>query len=212
MARRVEKKSVSEPGADDLEILHPEREVTIAGRQLVVREYGFIEGLRLVPLADPLIEELRAHIEAGRPSSVEAVHAILGRHAGVVAALMAAAVDIEVEWVDSLGQDAGTALMFWWWRVNGPFLRALCRRPIQDGSGARGTARWADIYATLIAAGYGDAATIGRMTERQLMLHFGAASRLDRRCRADRLLDVNLAFAGGKDAETYLKALLKPLT
>lgn len=48
------------------------------------------------------------------------------------------------------------------------------------------------------------------MTQRQILLHFEAANRLDRRRRAERLLDVNMAFAGGKDAETYRKALLKP--
>lgn len=122
MAERVAKKTpAAEPGADDLEILHPEREVTIAGRRLVVREYGFIEGLRLLPLADPLIEDLRAHLEDGQPWGVQAVHAMLGRHAEAVVQLVAMAADVEPEWIDSLDQDAGTALMFWWWTVNGPF-------------------------------------------------------------------------------------------
>lgn len=121
MARRVEKKSASESGADDLEILHPEREVVIAGRPLVVREYGFIEGLRLIPLADPLIEELRVHLEAARPTSVEAIHAMLARHVDVVVQLIAVATDVEPEWIDRLDQDAGTQLMFCWWQVNGPF-------------------------------------------------------------------------------------------
>lgn len=123
MAERVEKKTpAAEPGADDLEILHPEREVTIAGRRLVVREYGFIEGLRLLPLADPLIEDLRAHLEEGHPWSVQAVHALLGRHAETVAQLMAVAADVEPEWIDRHARHAaGTELMFWWWTVNGPF-------------------------------------------------------------------------------------------
>lgn len=120
MARKVAKPA-PEPGANDLEILHPEREVTIAGRQLVVREYGFIEGLRLVPLADPLIEELRGCIESERLAAVETIHALLGRHVEVVVQLIAVAADVEPEWIDSLDQDAGTALMFWWWTVNGPF-------------------------------------------------------------------------------------------
>lgn len=122
MAKRVEKKTpAAEPGADDLEILHPERETTIAGRQLVVREYGFIEGLRLMPLINPLVEDLRAHLEAGQAAGAEDIHTMLGRHADVVVQLMAVAADVEPEWIDSLDQEAGTALMFWWWTVNGPF-------------------------------------------------------------------------------------------
>lgn len=120
MARKVAKPA-PEPGADDLEILHPEREVIIVGRQLVVREYGFVEGLRLMPLAEPLIEALRTHLEDGQPWGVEAVHAMLGRHAEAVVRLMAVAADVEPEWIDSLDQNAGTELMFWWWTVNGPF-------------------------------------------------------------------------------------------
>lgn len=56
----------------------------------------------------------------------------------------------------------------------------------------------------------GSASDIGRMTERQILLHYDCALRLERRQRADRLIDVNLAFAGGKDAETHLKALNTP--
>lgn len=109
------------PGHDDLEVLHPERRLIIAGRQITVREYGFVEGLRLQPLAEPLIEDLRAHLEEGRSWNVEAVHSLLGRHADAVLRLMAVAADVESEWIDSLDQDAGAALMFLWWTVNGPF-------------------------------------------------------------------------------------------
>ncbi|HLD65154.1 MAG TPA: hypothetical protein VJA19_03835 [Pseudomonas sp.] len=48
------------------------------------------------------------------------------------------------------------------------------------------------------------------MTERQILLHYDCALRLERRQRAARLIDCNLAFAGGKDAETHLKSLNNP--
>lgn len=47
------------------------------------------------------------------------------------------------------------------------------------------------------------------MTHRQILLHYEAELRRQRRERADRLMDINLAFAGGKDAEQHLKGLLK---
>ncbi|MFY1053540.1 hypothetical protein ACOQNP_18130 [Ectopseudomonas khazarica] len=64
-------------------------------------------------------------------------------------------------------------------------------------------------YATLIAAGYGDAERIGKLTERQLLMYYEAELRRQRRARAEFLTDANMAFAGGKDAEQHLKALLK---
>lgn len=47
------------------------------------------------------------------------------------------------------------------------------------------------------------------MTQRQILLHYEAELRRQRRERADHLMDANMAFVGGKDAEQYLKALLK---
>lgn len=47
------------------------------------------------------------------------------------------------------------------------------------------------------------------MTQRQILLHYDAELRRQRRDRADRLVDLNLAFAGGKDAEAHLKELRK---
>lgn len=47
------------------------------------------------------------------------------------------------------------------------------------------------------------------MTERQLLLIYAAEQRRRRRERAETLTDMNLAFAGGKDAEKHMKALLK---
>lgn len=48
------------------------------------------------------------------------------------------------------------------------------------------------------------------MTERQILLHYEAELRRQRRERADRMTDINLAFAGGKDAEERVLALSKP--
>lgn len=49
------------------------------------------------------------------------------------------------------------------------------------------------------------------MTERQILLHYGAELRRRRRERAEQLMDVNLAFAGGKEAEQHMKGLQKDL-
>ncbi len=47
------------------------------------------------------------------------------------------------------------------------------------------------------------------MTERQLLLFYAAEQRRRSRQRAEALTDMNLAFAGGKDAEAHMKNLLK---
>src|SRR5690606_5899158 len=86
----------------------------------------------------------------------------------------------------------------------------LCAQRGATGGGTphrRSAPRWADAYAALTRAGYGRPDELGRMTERQLLLHFAAVQRMERRERAARLVDMNLAFAGGKDASAHLQTL-----
>jgi len=45
------------------------------------------------------------------------------------------------------------------------------------------------------------------MTKRQILLLYDAVLRRQKRLRAERLSDTNLAFAGGKDASALLKQL-----
>lgn len=48
------------------------------------------------------------------------------------------------------------------------------------------------------------------MTKRQILLYYDAELRRTRRERAEQLVDMNLAFAGGKTAEAHQRDLLKP--
>lgn len=66
--------------------------------------------------------------------------------------------------------------------------------------------RWSDVFATLHAAGHSEHDIRG-YTHRQLMLHFHAAERAERRRRADSIIDGNAAQHGGDAANKLLKAL-----
>lgn len=127
MAAKVEpgkprRKPAAKPaGDDDLEVLHPERQVSIAGRELVMREYGFVEGLKLRPLYAPLIETLKPVLAEAELPDLEQILDLLAEHAERLPQLMATACDQPLEWVTSLGHEAGHNLMLVWWGVNGPF-------------------------------------------------------------------------------------------
>lgn len=47
------------------------------------------------------------------------------------------------------------------------------------------------------------------MTERQVLLHYKAELRRRQRERAEAVVDLNFAFAGGEAAENHRRALLK---
>ncbi|SIQ30950.1 DUF6631 family protein [Marinobacterium stanieri] len=132
MAKRIEKPQQDEDHQDDLEVLNPERELTIQGEVITVREYGFVEGLKIRPIAQPFIESLNQVFKAG-DLSTEAVLMAVGEHVDAVLQLVAISADVELEWVHQLGDSDGQNLLMTWWGVNGPFfVRALQTRAITE--------------------------------------------------------------------------------
>ena len=130
MGKRVAKKAdPAEQGADDLAILHPDRSATLAGRAITVREYGFIEGLGLRPVAQPFLDDLHVSVAGGTLPELEGILVILGQHNQAIKQLIAIAADVEPQWVADLNQDDGYHLLMLWWAANGPFfVRSVFQR------------------------------------------------------------------------------------
>lgn len=122
MAEIVHKKDKATPGEDDLQVLHPERTAVIAGRSITMREYGFVEGLKVRALSKPILDDLFNFVSTGRVPDVDEIQGILAAHAENVARLIAQAADVEPEFVLNLDdQYAGDTLLAMWWGCNGPF-------------------------------------------------------------------------------------------
>jgi hypothetical protein len=146
MTRR--KHPPAEQAADDLEILHPEREIELAGRKLTMREFGFVEGLRLAGQVAPIVHDLAA-LEpddvGGGAFEYAKLQALFGAHADAIEALIAQACDQPAAWVHALGDADGQALLIVWWAVNGPFfvrrlaLELQMRAVARPSPGARST-------------------------------------------------------------------------
>lgn len=119
-------------GADDLQVLHPEQAITVAGRDITVREYGFIEGLKLQTLYQPLVDDLHEVAVAidGGDLSLAQLTAMLARHIENVVQLMAVATDVGPEWIAGLSDEDGTYLMHVWWTVNSRFFWQRVRNQI----------------------------------------------------------------------------------
>lgn len=114
---------------DDLDILHPERTVTVGGRDLCLHEYGLVEGLRLRPLHAPLVAALADASAAGDVSDYESVLDVLALHADSLAELIAASADIDAEFVRELRGADADLLVLTWWSVNRDFFSfAVVRR------------------------------------------------------------------------------------
>lgn len=125
--------------AKELEILHPDRDVTIAGRAITMREYGFVEGLQMRAIAKPFLDELYALVAPnGKAPSFEQVEEMLAVHAECVLELIVRAANVEREWIESLSDEEGYFLMQTWWMVNsGFFIRRVVQRLATERAAAR---------------------------------------------------------------------------
>lgn len=105
----------------DLEILYPDQPVKIAGRNITVREYRFVEGLRLQPLYADFINDIFERVKGGEQPEMHHVIELLGRYESQLIELIAASADVSVEWIAELSDDDGMHLMYVWWTVNVAF-------------------------------------------------------------------------------------------
>lgn len=148
MAKKVDAPAVGPKaeaeGDQDLAILHPQQSIPIAGRDITVREYGFVEGLQLRRLTQPILDDLfRAVPDAGSPPELEEILNILAGHSEALVELMAIAADVDVCWVAGLNQDDGHVLLMVWWTVIGPFFirrvfdRKAARRAVENLRGGQ---------------------------------------------------------------------------
>lgn len=125
-------------------VLHPDLDLVIAGRAIRVREYGYVEGLRLQGACREFLDALYGMFSAAaEPPSADALAELIGEHIVTVQWLIAQAltplddepqgfadaVAANARWVGRLSEPDGDALMTLWWQVNtGFFTRRLQRR------------------------------------------------------------------------------------
>lgn len=112
---------------DDLSVLLSTRNITIAGRGLVIREYNLMDMLQLGDKLDALTHSLAEVMDNPWPP-VEEVEAVLRKHAGDIPELIARTVDQPIQWVALLPASDGQTLIDWWWTQNRRFFMSAVVR------------------------------------------------------------------------------------
>lgn len=124
-------------GADDLEVLEPNAALPVGDRKVVVREYGFVEGLRVRAFMRPFTSDLVALFESGSDVLTEDVMDLIAQHLVLVRQAMAQSIadpgedyrQEDITWINSLSDADGDILANTWWGVNGLFfVRQAVRR------------------------------------------------------------------------------------
>lgn len=113
----------AEKQAEEAEVLHPDRTITIAGREVTVREFRALESMRLASKTRPIVASLReiCDEQEGAPPTGDIVETMLERHGDAFFDLMAVASDQPREWIEQLGDDNFFALLTTFWEVNAGF-------------------------------------------------------------------------------------------
>lgn len=105
---------------DELSVLLSTRDITIAGRAMVIREYTLMDMLHLGDRLDALTQSLADVMSTPWPA-LEEIEAVLRKHARDMPELMACSVDQPVQWVAQLPASDGQNLIDWWWTQNRRF-------------------------------------------------------------------------------------------
>jgi hypothetical protein len=118
------------PG-DEIQILHPDQVVLVGGEQVTVREFRFMEGLRVQAQAAPMLEDLAALLVPGASDKleIEPLLEVFAAHGEIFEQLLAKSTGRSVEWVRGLSDEDGRTLAFAFWSANsGFFVRRLMTR------------------------------------------------------------------------------------
>ncbi len=128
----MEKKNSNkdQAGAEELDILHPDRSATLGGRKVTVREYGFIEGMRLLPTMQPFLDALHQRLVAGKDTRFQDALMLMAEHIDLVVEMVAVAADVDKTWIESLQDHDGEHLLMLWWGANASFFFQKVRNRI----------------------------------------------------------------------------------
>ncbi len=111
----------------DLGVLFPDRDLTLAGETVVVREFRFGESLRLSHLIKPITDALIQAAEADTFDG-EAFMACLYQHQEGLLELLSQSTGKPREWIEDLSHRDGEELVMAFWEVNQDFFLERVQR------------------------------------------------------------------------------------
>lgn len=123
MGRKVNKPDASageSPALDAAAALVPDVKATIAGRELVFREYAVFEGYEVAYAARDFIAELHAQAKTGVLKYAN-VRRLIGPHQAVIVQIAALSAGVDEDWVRGLDRDAADQFFAAWFVATAGF-------------------------------------------------------------------------------------------
>lgn len=123
MGRKVDKAQASagdSPALDAVAALVPDVKTTIAGRELVFREYAVFEGYEVAHLARAFIAGLYAEMKSGGLKYAN-VRRLIGPHQAVVVKIAAMSASVDEDFVRALNREDADQFFASWFVANAGF-------------------------------------------------------------------------------------------
>lgn len=108
------------PAVAPLDVFNPDAPLTIAGREVTVREYGFFDGLAVAHRAAGFIADMHDICKGGDIRYAQ-IRRLFGVHRDVVVAIAAESAGVEPEWIAGLSSEDAEVFMSTWFTVNSGF-------------------------------------------------------------------------------------------
>jgi Family of unknown function (DUF6631) len=107
---------------DQLNIMFPDRDIQLSGEPFTVREFSYIESIKLASKSVGLINSLAGILSDQSTVKLSDVETAIADNIEDWIFLLAASIGEEPDFVAQLDDKAGTVLSMAFWEVNGPFL------------------------------------------------------------------------------------------
>ncbi|MDF7669885.1 hypothetical protein PT276_01475 [Orbaceae bacterium ESL0721] len=128
-------KVIQKEQQDDLAILMPNREISIAGETITVREYSFKDALTIGAEIEQFTVLIVAAMNESNKLTIEQADALIIDNLTLVNSLISIAINKPVSFIESLSYTDGLQLLDWWWVVNSAFfMNAVTRRIIRQNA------------------------------------------------------------------------------
>lgn len=131
----AEKVTATKEESNDLEVLIPNREITLAGEIITVREYSFKDALTIGNDIDQFVALIVNEMNGTNKITIEQADTIIFNNLELVYSLISTSIQKPISFIEALSYENGLQLLDWWWVVNsGFFMNAVTRKIIRQNA------------------------------------------------------------------------------
>ena len=127
--------TATKEGSNDLATLMPNREISLAGETITVREYSFKDALTIGNEIDQFVTLIVTEMNGTNKMTIEQADLIIMNNLELVYSLISTSIQKPILFIESLSYSDGLQLLDWWWVVNsGFFMNAVTRKIIRQNA------------------------------------------------------------------------------